>query len=430
MSFDQAFALTVSPSVEGGYSCVSSDPGNWSGGKVGSGELLGTNMGISAAFLSSLPTTDPYHQAEPAALKVADVEAIYRAHFWDAVQADKLAPPVGGLLFDAAVNQGPSWAPRLLQGGLGVTADGILGPKTLAAAAAADPSVLHAEIGRLRDARYRADPDWPVFGVGWSRRLMTVVAATASFTADPVAATRLLGRLPAKRDPRVPALGAIAPTLPPAPERFTDYVDAVDSWILGANDRVGDCTCVAPANIILALTTMAKRPVRLADAAILAFYGSVSGYDPANPATDRGAIVEDVLAAWHARGIAGDRLDGYASLELNDHERVRQAIAHLGPVDLGVNLPVGWQSASTWDVSTAGRAIAGGHSVTAVGYTEGGPLIVSWGQVFSLTWAGWDAFLEEAHVLLSRDALLASGKDAEGIDWAALEAFMARIRAS
>ncbi len=237
-------------------------------------------------------------------------------------------------------------------------------------------------------------------------------------------AARKLGRKPAKRDRLVPRLGAVAPSLPPAPPSCTEYVDAVPAWILGANDRVGDCTCVAPANIILALTTLAQRPVRLADAEILAFYASVSGYDPADPATDEGAMVEDVLAAWHARGIAGDRLDGFASIPLDDHDRVRRAIAHLGPVDLGVNLPQGWLQASTWDVGTAGQGIAGGHCVTAVGYDDEGPLVVSWGQVFRLSWAGWDAFVEEAHVLLSRDALRASGKDAEGVDWATLAGFM------
>ena len=244
--------------------------------------------------------------------------------------------------------------------------------------------------------------------------------------AMPLAArpARKLGRMPAKRDARVPRLASVAPLLPAAPPACTDYVDAVGSWILGGNDRVGDCTCVAPANIILALSTLAQAPRRLDDKTILGFYASVTGYDPADPSTDQGAAVEDVLAAWHRQGIAGDRLDGFASLPLDNRDRIREAIAHLGPVDLGVSLPEGWMQASVWDVSTAGQGIAGGHCITAVGYTEAGPLIVSWGQVFTLTWAGWDAAVDEAHVLLSRDGLRASGKDAEGVDWAALEGFM------
>ena len=182
MSFDQALALTVSPSVEGGYSTVASDSGNWTSGAVGVGELLGTQDGISAAFLWSLPAGDRFHQRRPGSLSVTDVATIYRRWFWDVVHGDVLAPPIAGLMFDAAVNQGPSWAPRALQEGLGVVADGVIGPKTLSAVTRADGAALHAEIARIRDERYRWNGEWRVFGVGWTRRLMTVVAATARFT--------------------------------------------------------------------------------------------------------------------------------------------------------------------------------------------------------------------------------------------------------
>ena len=239
---------------------------------------------------------------------------------------------------------------------------------------------------------------------------------------------RALGRLPAKRDQRVPRLSAIAPTLPDAPLRCTFYVEAVDRWILGKNDRIGDCTCVGPANVILALTTAAGRPLRLPDADIVSFYASVTGYTPTDPSSDSGAAIEDVLAAWHARGIDADRLDGYATIEAADHERIKQAIALLGPVDVGLNLPSGWMNAPVWDIATAGDEIAGGHCITAVGYDERGLRVVSWGEVFLLSWAGWDAYVEEAHALLSRDALTAAGRDVGGIDWASLEDFMSIIR--
>ena len=182
MSFDQAFALTVSPAIEGGFSSSAVDPGNWTGGKVGAGEMLGTQYGISAAFLYGLAASDPYHHRLPQTLTLADSRSIYRTHFWDVVQGDRLPPKVAGLLFDAAVNQGAGWAPLCLQSALGVSVDGALGPKTLRAAATADPHQLHAEIARVRDERYRSLPDWPIFGVGWLRRLMIIVAATDVFT--------------------------------------------------------------------------------------------------------------------------------------------------------------------------------------------------------------------------------------------------------
>ena len=182
MSFDQAFALTVSPSVEGGYTCSAADPGNWTGGRVGAGELQGTQFGISAAFLHALPASDPYAGHAPRLLDLAACRLIYRAHFWNTVEGDALPPPVAGLLFDAAVNQGASWAPCCLQAALGVAVDGAIGPKTLAAAGTVPVTTLHAEIARVRDERYRQSADWSVFGIGWMRRLMTVVAQTHAFT--------------------------------------------------------------------------------------------------------------------------------------------------------------------------------------------------------------------------------------------------------
>lgn len=222
--------------------------------------------------------------------------------------------------------------------------------------------------------------------------------------------------------------------LPAAPARYTAYLDSVADWILGQNDRYGDCACVCPANIILALTTLALVKRRLSDAQILAFYTLVSGFDPNDPSTDNGCVVLDVLLKWHTAGIAYgdgvDRIDGYANVDFRDHEKVRQIIAFIGPIDLGVNLPNGWMNAATWDVSTAGVGIAGGHCITAIGYTEAGPLIVSWGQVFTVTWAAWDQFVMEAHIVLSRDALLASGRNPANVDWTVLEQRMALLRAA
>jgi len=182
VSFAQGIALTVSPTVEGAFTKASSDPGNWTGGAVGSGDCLGTFEGISAAFLWSLPSSDSYYRRDPATLTPADVPLIYKPHFWDAVQGDALPPMVAGLLFDAAVNQGQSWAPKALQSALGVATDGVIGPKTLAAVARGDPATLHATIGWLREARYRQDSDFATFGHGWIIRLCRVIAATAAFT--------------------------------------------------------------------------------------------------------------------------------------------------------------------------------------------------------------------------------------------------------
>ena len=51
-NFERCFAFTLG--AEGGYSNNPADPGNWTGGAVGNGELRGTNFGISASAYPQL----------------------------------------------------------------------------------------------------------------------------------------------------------------------------------------------------------------------------------------------------------------------------------------------------------------------------------------------------------------------------------------
>ena len=167
--FNDAFAFVVG--AEGGFTADPADPGNWTGGAVGAGACRGTKYGISAA---SFPTLDI------AALGIDAARALYRANYWRPVGGDGLPAAVALVCFDAAVNQGVGTAARLLQQAAGVAADGVVGPLTLAAANAAAPRALLAEIGAQRALRYAGDAAFARFGLGWCRRLMRVELAAAA----------------------------------------------------------------------------------------------------------------------------------------------------------------------------------------------------------------------------------------------------------
>lgn len=160
--FDACFDIVVGS--EGGLSLVSADPGNWTTGKVGVGVLRGTKFGISAA---SYPNTDI------SMLHIDDARTIYRRDFYDRVAGDKLPPPLALIVFDSAVNSGVSRAAKWLQQALGVPADGVIGPATLAAiqAQAGRGADLCAEVLALRIVFDASLPTWPTFALGWSRRL-------------------------------------------------------------------------------------------------------------------------------------------------------------------------------------------------------------------------------------------------------------------
>lgn len=167
-NFARCTAFTLQ--AEGGYSDNPADPGNWTGGAVGNGELRGTKYGISA---SAYPGLDIANLTE------SQAQNIYRQAYWTPLQGDQLPPPVALVAFDAAVNAGPRRAVSWLQLAAGVISDGVLGPATLAAITRADPQMLAREAlsRRLEFSTHLAG--WASFGLGWSRRIVALAGEIA-----------------------------------------------------------------------------------------------------------------------------------------------------------------------------------------------------------------------------------------------------------
>lgn len=153
---------------EGGFQNEDDDRGNWTSGVIGTGEKRGTNFGISAM---SYPTLDIRK------LTRADAEAIYRRDYWDKVRGDDLPAALALGVFDFAVNAGTGAAIKTLQSALGVEVDGVIGPKTLAAARAADGRRLAVRFAEARVLHYTSLHNWAKWKVGWTRRTLEALAA-------------------------------------------------------------------------------------------------------------------------------------------------------------------------------------------------------------------------------------------------------------
>lgn len=165
-TFERAFAIVVG--IEAGFTDDADDPGNWTGGSKGVGELKGTKYGISAKA---------YPKLDIANLSMSDAQALYQSDYWAAVHGDDLPWPLACLVFDCAVNQGQATARVIAQQALGVAADGIFGPATLTAAAHA--STWHAaHFLTLRANRYMALSGFAHYGGGWFNRLFTIALAS------------------------------------------------------------------------------------------------------------------------------------------------------------------------------------------------------------------------------------------------------------
>lgn len=164
-NFSRCIAFTLAQ--EGGFSDNPADPGNWTGGIVGGGVLRGTNFGISAA---AYPTLDI------ANLTQDEAEAIYRRDYWAPMNADALDFPLALVAFDAAVNAGVRRSIIWLQQAAGVPADGVLGVGTQAALTKGDPALLAREALARRLEFSSHLPTWSNFGLGWTRRVLSLAA--------------------------------------------------------------------------------------------------------------------------------------------------------------------------------------------------------------------------------------------------------------
>lgn len=155
-NFDKSLALILKH--EGLYIDHPQDPG----GATMKGITLATFTDFKGRAMS---------KEELRAISDADVRAIYKSRYWDAVRADELKPGVDLLAFDMAVNKGVGRAAKLMQRAAGVAEDGALGPKSMAAINALDAADFIAKVSEARRDFYKSLKTFPTFGKGWLRRV-------------------------------------------------------------------------------------------------------------------------------------------------------------------------------------------------------------------------------------------------------------------
>lgn len=218
-----------------------------------------------------------------------------------------------------------------------------------------------------------------------------------------------LGRKP--NDPAKPRVKLTAGMVPAAtynPPPAVDYYSKVpaSTWGMDGNDTVGDCTFAEVDHTTKARQVAAGNlEVRSTEAEVLAAYTAVTGYDPADPSTDQGAMMQDVRDYWRKHGVTlggvNDKILLFAEIDHRDLMLVRWAVDRFGAVGLGVNFPKSamdqFNQGKPWTV-VRGSQIEGGHAVALVGYDAQYAYVVTWAQVQKVDWAWFIAYVEEAWV--------------------------------
>lgn len=147
---------------EGAFTREPKDPGNWTGGRVGVGELKGTKFGIAA---------NTYPDLDIEALTLEQARAIYWRDWWLKIGADQLPPAVSWQMWQFAVNAGMGTARRALQYAANVAQDGHVGPLTLAAVASTELNDLLLRFNAFVLRHYASLSTFDAFGRGWTRRV-------------------------------------------------------------------------------------------------------------------------------------------------------------------------------------------------------------------------------------------------------------------
>lgn len=152
MNFDTAFALLLGH--EGDFSDHPADPG----GK--------TRFGVTEAAAREVG-----YKGDMRELPLDLAKRVFLERYWKPIRADDLPPGIRYCMFDGAVNSGPAQATKWLQRALGVEADGVIGPKTLAAAYAQDMNALRLRMLAQRLRFMTGLTNWPSFSRGWAKRI-------------------------------------------------------------------------------------------------------------------------------------------------------------------------------------------------------------------------------------------------------------------
>lgn len=154
--------------TEGGFDNDPHDNGNWTGGKVGVGKLVGTKYGIDAA---SHPGVDI------ANLTVEGAMEIYHREYCAPIRFGDLPAGIDVVTVDPAINNGVWRASGWLQAAVSAKVDHKVGDETVKAALASDA---RAVIKTISDARLGFDQGlgslWARYGKGWTRRIAEMQA--------------------------------------------------------------------------------------------------------------------------------------------------------------------------------------------------------------------------------------------------------------
>jgi len=211
--------------------------------------------------------------------------------------------------------------------------------------------------------------------------------------------------------------------------RACDWISRIqlDGGALG-NDLHANCVpCGALRSIQIMRAVAAGDARQPTTLQALALYRDWTDWDGTD-ATDIGTASDYAATRWAKDGVGwGEQWEDVPAIVPMDPTNVahfKAAIAHLGPVQLDLNMPQAWeQSPTTWTIVSGSWGQPGSwgpHRVCAAGYDQMCLYVVTWGKRMGVTWPAVAQYALGAEAVLSRSWLDDAGRSPSGLELADL----------
>lgn len=156
------------------------EEGGWSNHKADTGGA--TMYGVTQATYNSYRKMAGKPTQSVRNITHEEARDLYDKMYWKEARCDRLPWPISYMVFDAAVNSGPSRGIKWMQEGLKTKADGQVGPNTIRLANEAVDNGDGMAILAIIDARatflarlVQSKPSQAAFLLGWWRRTLRVL---------------------------------------------------------------------------------------------------------------------------------------------------------------------------------------------------------------------------------------------------------------
>ena len=228
------------------------------------------------------------------------------------------------------------------------------------------------------------------------------------------------GKAAAVHDPQDRTLKAAKymVNVPDPPEEYssfdimtTNFKKTVEELLpIDYNDSVGDCVVAGWAHILTMILARLNRFFVPAAKDVLAAYKKVK------KCGQEGLIMLYFLKYLRKYGLLGHKITAFGRVDFKNHKLVKQCIWLFGGLDLGFIVQQSaisdFKNGIPW---TPGPDDGGGHCVVAgsfkpdlirlTGYDNEGLEVATWGGKQKVTWAWWDAQLDECFVIFPPEAM-------------------------